>query len=353
MYIFARFYQAFGFCIDMNFEKDKIEEFGRLLSGSDNIVLVGHFNPDGDAVGSTTGLWHYLKAMGKNATIVYPNEFPLSMSPFLKDVDYLIVSCAEKAVRAALERAELLICLDFCTYSRTCEQIEIRLQQMSCPKVVIDHHENPDNIGLLFSDTKASSTCELVYKILSSLDENNITIDCATALYAGICTDTGSFSHSCSRRDVFDVVGDLTERGVDIAAVKRQVIDLSSENRLRLLGFMLKDKLKVFPEKGAAYMAVSKKELRRFDFKKGDLEGVVNYALRIEGVRFAALLSERGDIIRMSFRSLSPKVDVNKFAARYWEGGGHVQAAGGTSSLGLELTCKILEQQIEKRLYDK
>ena len=150
-----------------------------------------------------------------------------------------------------------------------------------------------------------------------------------------------------------DVVGDLTERGVDIAAVKRQVIDLSSENRLRLLGFMLKDKLKVFPEKGAAYMAVSKKELRRFDFKKGDLEGVVNYALRIEGVRFAALLSERGDIIRMSFRSLSPKVDVNKFAARYWEGGGHVQAAGGTSSLGLELTCKILEQQIEKRLYDK
>lgn len=213
MYIFARFYQAFGFCIDMNFEKDKIEEFGRLLSGSDNIVLVGHFNPDGDAVGSTTGLWHYLKAIGKNATIVYPNEFPLSMSPFLKDVDYLIVSCAEKAVRAALERAELLICLDFCTYSRTCEQIESRLQQMSCPKVVIDHHENPDNIGLLFSDTKASSTCELVYKILSSLDENNITIDCASALYAGICTDTGSFSHSCSRRDVFDVVGDLTARG--------------------------------------------------------------------------------------------------------------------------------------------
>ncbi|MEE1097889.1 MAG: DHHA1 domain-containing protein, partial [Bacteroidales bacterium] len=156
-----------------------------------------------------------------------------------------------------------------------------------------------------------------------------------------------------SRSDVFEVVARLVDKGVDIASIKRQVMDLSTENRLRLLGYLLNEKMKVFPDKGAAYIAVSKKELRNFDFKKGDLEGVVNYILRMDGIRFAALLSERQDKIRMSFRSLSPKVDVNKFAAKYWEGGGHVQAAGGTSSFGLELTCMFLEQQIEKCLYDK
>lgn len=334
-------------------DKEKIEAFGRMIEAAGNVVLVGHFNPDGDAIGSTVGVYRYLEAMGKKACIVYPNEYPLAMNCFLKGTEHYIVSNGEKAVRKCLEEADLLMCLDFNRYSRTCEQIEGLLEAMECGKIVIDHHEDPTEIGLLFCDTAASSTCELVYKILSAYKPEYITKDCATALYAGICTDTGSFSHSCLRKDVFIVSGELVERGVDVQWVKRQVMDLSSENRLRLLGYMLKEKLRVFPEEGAAYMAVSKKELRMFDFKKGDLEGVVNYALKIDGIRFAALISERRDKIRLSFRSLSPKVDVNKFAARYWEGGGHVQAAGGTSSLGLELTCRIFEDQIKKRLYER
>lgn len=337
----------------MELDKSKLEEFKSIIAASQNAVIAGHFNPDGDAVGSAVALYRYLEQLGKQSTIVLPNDYPQSLKPIVGDARVMIVSEAEKAVRTVLDEADLLLCVDFNAYKRTCEQIEDRLAAMQCPKITIDHHEGPDIDGLLFSDPAASSTCELVYKVLSAVDRENMNIACLTAIYAGICTDTGSFSHSCSRRDVFDVSAELVERGVNVSWVKRQVVDLSSENRLRLLGFMLREKMRVFPDKGAAYMAVSKKELRSFDFKKGDLEGVVNYMLRIEGVRFAALVSERGDKVRMSFRSLSPKVDVNRFAARYWEGGGHVQAAGGTSSLGLELTCRILEQQIEKRAYEK
>lgn len=337
----------------MELDKSKLEEFKSIIAASQNAVIAGHFNPDGDAVGSAVALYRYLEQLGKQSTIVLPNDYPQSLKPIVGDARVMIVSEAEKAVRTVLDEADLLLCVDFNAYKRTCEQIEDRLVAMQCPKITIDHHEGPDIDGLLFSDPAASSTCELVYKVLSAVDRENMNIACLTAIYAGICTDTGSFSHSCSRRDVFDVSAELVERGVNVSWVKRQVVDLSSENRLRLLGFMLREKMRVFPDKGAAYMAVSKKELRSFDFKKGDLEGVVNYMLRIEGVRFAALVSERGDKVRMSFRSLSPKVDVNRFAARYWEGGGHVQAAGGTSSLGLELTCRILEQQIEKRAYEK
>lgn len=337
----------------MELDKSKLEEFKSIIAASQNAVIAGHFNPDGDAVGSAVALYRYMEQLGKQSTIVLPNDYPQSLKPIVGDARVMIVSEAEKAVRTVLDEADLLLCVDFNAYKRTCEQIETRLAEMQCPKITIDHHEGPDIDGLLFSDPAASSTCELVYKVLSAVDRENMNIACLTAIYAGICTDTGSFSHSCSRRDVFDVSAELVERGVNVSWVKRQVVDLSSENRLRLLGFMLREKMRVFPDKGAAYMAVSKKELRSFDFKKGDLEGVVNYMLRIEGVRFAALVSERGDKVRMSFRSLSPKVDVNRFAARYWEGGGHVQAAGGTSSLGLELTCRILEQQIEKRAYEK
>lgn len=337
----------------MNFEKEKTDAFGKLIEQAEDIVLLGHFNPDGDAIGSTLGLYHYLADMGKKVCIIYPNECPSVMMIYLEGIDYIIFSNGEKAARYRIKHADLLICADFATYSRTCEQMEEYINGNDCPKIMIDHHENPEHNGLLFSDPAASSTCELVYKILSSYDKTHITLSCATALYMGICTDTGSFSHSCSRRDVFDVAACLVEMGVDVAAIKRQVVDLSTENRLRLLGYMLKDKLKVFPEKGAAYMAVSRKELKQYEFQKGDLEGVVNYALKIDGIRFAALISERQDKIRMSFRSLSPKVDVNKYAARYWNGGGHIMAAGGTSLLGLDLTCQILEQHIEKRLYEK
>ncbi len=337
----------------MKFEREKIEAFGALVLAAERVILVGHFNPDGDAIGSTTALYRYLEAMGKSCCILFPNEFPGSLKPFLQGTEYIIVSNAEKAAKAVLKQADLLICADFGRYNRTCEAIEDILREIQCPKVLIDHHEEPEEIGLMFSDPEASSTCELVYKILSDLDEKYMTKECLDSIFAGICTDTGSFSHSCRRKDVFEVVAQLVEKGVDIAEIKRQVIDLANENRLRLLGYLLNEKMTVYPEEGAAYIWVTKKELRRYKFQKGDLEGVVNYMLRIEGVRFAALLSERQDKIRMSFRSMSEKVDVNRFASRYWNGGGHIQASGGTSSLGMELTCQILEDQIKKRLYDK
>lgn len=337
----------------MNFEREKIEEFAGLIERAENIVLLGHFNPDGDAIGSTLGLYHYLESMGKKSCIIYPNECPIAPLVYLEGIDYMIYTNGEKAARYRIKHADLVICADFATLSRTSPPIQECIAGLDCPKITIDHHENPDPTDLLFSDIEASSTCELVYKILSACNEKHITLSCATALYMGICTDTGSFSHSCSRRDVFDVAAALVEKGVDVAAIKRQVVDLSTENRLRLLGYVLKDKLKVFPEKGAAYMAVSRKELKQYGFQKGDLEGVVNYALRIEGIRFAALISERQDKIRMSFRSLSPTVDVNKYASRYWNGGGHIMAAGGYSLLGLDLTCQMLEQHIEKRRYEK
>lgn len=337
----------------MTFSKEKIERFKELVESSQNIVLLSHFNPDGDAIGSTVGLYKFLKNIGKeNLHIIYPNEYPENFSFLYEGVNHTISSNGLNSAKRIIEQADLLIYMDLNRISRTNEELESVLRNHKSPTILIDHHIDPENFDLIFSEEQASSTCELTYKLIKQINPSKITKSVGEALYTGLCTDTGSFSYSCSRRDCFDIAADLVEIGVEIAPLKRQIFDLSTENRLKLLGYLLSEKLVVHPEYKTAYIYVSTKELRQYNFKKGDLEGVVNYCLRIEGIEFAALISERQDKIRLSFRSLTPNIDVNIFANKYWNGGGHQLAAGGTSDLSLEEVVERLEEQIHQRLYE-
>lgn len=337
---------------DMDFDRDKVLEFDGLLSETDNIVLVSHSNPDGDAVASTVAMYCYLNSCGKNAAVVYPNEYPSNLGFLFDGFNPVIASVDLGRARALFKDAGLVVCLDFNRLSRASEELERCISQSDCKKVLIDHHVDPAEMDMVFSDPHASSTSELVYKILKHLSDKSLDIRILSAIYVGLCTDTGCFSYSCGRRDCFDVAAELAESGVPMASLKRKVMDEGSENRLRLLGFSLLERMKVFPEHSAAYIALSRDDLQRFDFKKGDLEGVVNYCLRVEGVRFGALLSERSDRIRMSFRSTSAEIDVNRFASDFWNGGGHVQAAGGTSFFTLDKTIEIFENQIRNNLHE-
>ncbi|MBO7225276.1 MAG: bifunctional oligoribonuclease/PAP phosphatase NrnA [Bacteroidales bacterium] len=333
--------------------KEKIEQFSKMIEVSDNIVILSHFNPDGDAVGSTTGLYKFLQNLGKkNLSIIYPNEYAQNLSFLFEGVNHLIASNGLLTAKQLLKQADLLIFMDLNRISRTSEELQCLIEPLDIPKILIDHHIDPHQFDISFSDSEASSTAELTYKIIKQLDSTKIDLNVAKSIYTGICTDTGSFSYSCSRKDCFEVAAELVDLGLEIAPLKRQVFDLSSENRLKLLGYLLSEKLRVFSEYKAAYISVSKQELRQFNFQKGDLEGVVNYCLKIEGIEFAALLSERQDTIRLSFRSTNPSIDVNKFANQYWNGGGHILAAGGNSTLSLEETEKILEEQIHNNLHE-
>ena len=337
----------------MILNEETIERFFKLIESSNNIVLLSHFNPDGDALGSTVGLYKFLKEFGKeNLCIIYPNEYPENFSFLYEGVNHIIASNGLINAKQAIKEADLLIYMDLNKLSRTSEELEQYLQEQTAPTVLIDHHINPDKFDVVFSEEEASSTCELTYKIIKRIDASKLNKAIGEALYAGLCTDTGSFSYSCSRRDCFDIAADLVELGVEVAPLKRQIFDLSSESRLKLLGYLLSEKLRVFPEFRTAYISVSSKELRQFNFKKGDLEGVVNYCLKIEGVEFAALISERQDSIRLSFRSLTPTIDVNKFANKYWNGGGHQLAAGGTSKESLETVIERFENQVKSKLYE-
>lgn len=337
----------------MNLTKETIERFKELVESSHNIVLISHFNPDGDAIGSTVGMYKFLKNIGKeNLHIIYPNEYPENFSFLYEGVNHTIASNGLNSAKHTIKQADLLIYMDLNRISRTNEELEPILRNHKSPTILIDHHIDPENFDLTITEEQASSTCELTYKLIKQIAPNKITKPIGEALYTGLCTDTGSFSYSCTRRDCFDIAADLVEIGVEVAPLKRQIFDLSTENRLKLLGYLLSEKLVVHPEYKTAYIYVSAKELRQHNFKKGDLEGVVNYCLRIEGIEFAALLSERQDTIRLSFRSLNPNIDVNHFANKYWNGGGHQLAAGGTSHLSLEETVERLEEQIHQRLYE-
>lgn len=337
----------------MILSKEKIERFSKMIEDADNIVILSHFNPDGDAVGSTTGLYKFLQNIGKTSlNIIYPNEYPQNLSFLFEGVNHLVASNGLLTAKKMLNQADLLIYMDLNRLSRTSEELQRLIEPLNLSTILIDHHIDPEDFDLSFSDVKASSTAELTYKIIKQIDKNKIDINVGKSIYTGLCTDTGSFSYSCSRRDCFDIAAELVELGVEIAPLKRQVFDISSENRLKLLGYLLSEKLRVFPEYKTAYISVSTKELRQFHFQKGDLEGVVNYCLKIEGIEFAALISERQDMIRLSFRSLTPNIDVNKFANKYWNGGGHILAAGGTSKLSLSEVVELFEKQILNRLYE-
>ena len=327
-----------------------------LLSESREIVLVGHFNPDGDAVGSVTAAYHYLKARGKQPRIILPSPYPESMA-FLEPEDprERIVICERdpELARRLVSGADLLVCLDLNRLSRT-EYLEQDILQSKARKVLIDHHiaAETDRFDLAVSTIDVSSTCELLFWTLMAMpdiagDPDRIPLRCAESLYVGMMTDTNNFSNSVFP-GTFEMASRLIARGVNKEALQEKVLSCYSVSRTRLMGHMVKDKMKVLPKHQAAYMLLSNKEKDRYHFLPGDSEGFVNLPLAIRDVRISALFTENidGKYIRVSLRSKS-EINVNRFAIRFFNGGGHRNAAGGRLYMPLEDVPAYFEQALE------
>ena len=324
---------------------NNISELFALLARSNNIIVTTHSNPDGDAIGSSLALYHYLSGIGKNVSVIVPNKYPEFIS-WLPGNEHIIVLEEERELaKSAFTGAEFIFCLDYNAIHRS-GSLQDLLKLSDVPKMMIDHHPEPETeaFEFLYTTTQTSSTAEMIYDFITEIaSDQAITKDIATCLYVGIMTDTGSFSFACNRPETFQVTAKLLQSGIDAEWIHRKVYDTFSEDRLRLLGFSLSEKLVVRLEFATAYIALSRKDLDRFNFQVGDTEGIVNYALSIKGIVMAVLLTERKGKIRLSFRSKGP-FSVNEIAKNHFNGGGHRNAAGGDAYESLEKAIAQLEE---------
>ncbi|WGD35087.1 bifunctional oligoribonuclease/PAP phosphatase NrnA [Olleya sp. YS] len=319
----------------------EISELKTLLNSPKKIVIVSHKNPDGDAIGSSLALFHYLTKTNHLATVIVPNDYP----DFLKWIPgqdlILKYESQQEDCNQKLEEADLIFALDFNAFHRT-GNMETVLTNNTALKIMIDHHQQPDGFAkYTYSDVSMSSTCEMVYNFIDYLDglkiiDSNI----ATAIYVGIMTDTGSFRFRSTTSATHRIIASLIDKGADNTMIHNQVYDTNSYNRLQLLGCALSN-LKVVPDSRAAYITLSQQELQQFDYKKGDTEGFVNYALSLNNVVLAAIFIEdlQQGIIKISLRSKGD-FSVNEMSRAHFEGGGHTNAAGGKSDTTLDKTVE-------------
>ncbi len=319
--------------------KETTQVVKKLLASSQKIVIVGHKNPDGDAVGSCLGLSFFLKSLGHNATVIMPNDFPdfLKWMPGCEDI--VIFEKEVKKSTEIFEGANLVFTLDFNSLNRVGDLKHV-LEKISAKFVMIDHHQQPDDYAVAtYSDVKMSSTSEMVYHFMDALGEaDKLTKEIAINLYTGIMTDTGSFRFSSTSPTTHRVAAKFIEAGAESAEINQNVYDTNSPDRMKLLGVALNN-LHILPEFSTAYITLTQKELDDNNFKKGDTEGFVNYALSVKGVEFAVIFIEnkQESIVKISFRSKST-FSVNDFSRNHYEGGGHINAAGGKSLQDLNKT---------------
>lgn len=315
----------------------------KMISKARKIVVTSHHNPDGDAIGSSLAIYQYLNKIGKRVKVIVPNEYPGFLKWLPGNEEIIIYNRKKKTGDRLLYEADLIFCLDYNSIHRTGEMTEV-MKASKAGKIMIDHHLDPvtEEFDMHFSTIGISSTAELVYLFIQGTDPSNRLIrDTAEALFVGIMTDTGSFSYACNDAGTFEVTADLIRAGINPERIHRLVYDTYSEDRLRLLGFCIFEKLTIVSELSLAYVALSKKDLKRFNYKVGDTEGVVNYALSVDGVKMAVLLTERSDRIRLSFRSKG-NLSVNAIARNHFNGGGHMNAAGGDAFASLDDAVKLL-----------
>lgn len=315
-----------------------IDEVKALLASPKDIVIFSHRNPDGDAVGSSQGLYHYLRSQGHQVKVVLPSDYPDFLA-FLPDVsDILIYDDEEEESRAAIDKAEIFFILDLNSFDRI-DKVSAGLDKDKRPRIMIDHHLFPEPIAdFMFSDPSSSSTCEMVYKFIADLGHAGwVTPEVAECLYTGIVTDTGGFKFSTSPA-LFRIVAKLLEAGADDYKIQNNIWNSMTEKQLRILGHCLVN-MEILPEFRTGILWLSKEDYKHFDIQRGDTEGIVNYVLRMPGMMIAAFIHEQPTIVKMSLRSKGP-MDVQQICKSHFRGGGHKNAAGGASFAPLGTTIK-------------
>ncbi len=322
----------------------------KILSKAKKIAIVTHWSPDGDAIGSSLGLWNYLKKSGHAATVIVPNEYPEFLNWMYGQKQIVDASKNKKKAEDTLKKADIIFCLDFNELKRINSLGEI-ISKLEVPKVLIDHHPNPSDFAdYMLHKVSASSTAELIYDfILEMKGAKYIDKNLANCLYTGIMTDTGSFRFPSTSVKTHHVISKLMEAGAENSLNHNRIYDDNSENRLRLLGYALSEKLEVLPEFHAAFFTLNDEEHDRFNYQKGDTEGLVNYALTMRGIVFAAFFAERDGKVKCSFRSKG-NFDVNLFARAGFNGGGHKNAAGGMLELPLAEVVKKFKSMLPASL---
>ncbi len=320
--------------------KKTLSTIERLLNEQKKIVVIPHQNPDGDAVGSSLGLAIFLEKMEHKVTVVAPNDYPKFLKWLPKSKSVIQFELQTKKATNKLKEAELIFILDFNALHRVGKEMEAVLKELKTPMVMIDHHQQPDDFtSLVYSDTSICSTCQMVYQFIDRLNRlEKIDADIATCLYTGIMTDTGSFKFNSTTSKTHRITADLIDRGANNAKIHSQVYDTNTYGRLQLLGRALSN-LKVLPEFNTAYITISEADKKEFNFKKGDTEGFVNYGLSIKGINLAVIFIEdaKQGIVKMSLRSKGD-FSVNLLARKYFNGGGHNNAAGGRYKKNLSET---------------
>jgi bifunctional oligoribonuclease and PAP phosphatase NrnA len=328
----------------------ELESFKYKISSPQKIVITTHHKPDADALGSSLGLANFLKKKGHTVTVITPSDYP-SFLHWMKG-NGEVINFEDKAKKskaeAIIQDATMIFCLDF-SCPRRMQDMQDLVEKSTAYKVNIDHHQDPkDFTDFRYWSTKAAATCELVYELIVELgDSNLIDKDIAECLYAGIMTDTGGFRHPNTTKNVHLITAELIGIGADNSKISRLIYDTNSINRLKFIGFAITRRLVIMEDLKTAFFAISKKDLRKYNSQTGDTEGLVNYALSLDGIKIAALFTEREDGIKISFRS-TEDVAVNKFAATYFDGGGHKNASGGKSPLSLQETTEKFQKLIKE-----
>ncbi len=336
----------------MELSQEKINAL-RLLVETEpqNIVILSHTNPDGDAIGSSLAWGEALRKKGHKVTCIVPNKYPYYLD-WMTGISELVIFKTDSEGRAikAVAEADMLFCLDFHTLSRLDEPLSrVIAQNSSAKRVLIDHHLNPsESFDVMFSHPEASSTSYLVCNIITALwGAESISAAQAEVLYVGMMTDTGNFSFSNLTPALYRTIATLAETGINIPQIYNNVYNSFTEGRARLFGYTINRKMRFMRKGTVAYMSLTEEEMRRFWFQQGDSEGFVNYPLTVKKMRMSAIFIEHKDFIRVSLRSRGA-VDVNLFAGRYFEGGGHHNAAGGKSFVSMEETIARFEAAVEE-----
>lgn len=313
----------------------------KAVENANKIVITAHKSPDGDSIGSSLALFHFLKNRNKQVNVVHPDPAPEFLK-WVAAIDSVIDMESNPRIAAELlANADLIFCLDYNEPSRVGDQMMPLLQNSRAVKIMIDHHLNPaDFCNYTFSLTAACSTCELIYQWIKNIDRlNEITIETGTCLYLGIMTDTGSFRFPSVSTFTHEIAADLIQRGVKHHLIHEQVYDTNTIDRIKLRGYALSEKLVCMEGLPIAYVALTQEELIRFNYQKGDTEGLVNQVLGVQGINMAVLFMEKDGLIKISFRAKGD-FTVNALATKYFDGGGHAYASGGVSTESMEATIE-------------
>lgn len=326
--------------------QELIEKAEQAIERAKRVVIVSHYNPDGDAVGAALALYHFFLNRKTKVHVVLPNEFPEFLE-WMPATEAIII--AQKNLKKAdliIKEADLLFFVDMNATHRSGAELEKLLNKATAYKIVIDHHPDPAiDCDILYSSTKTSSTCELIYnfffKFLNKKEE--LTPEIAASIYVGIMTDTGSFSYMCNSPNTYLILAELMKLGVDGEKIHRHVYDNYSEARIKLLGLLLCQRLTILPEHATSYMFLKKEDMLQCNYKRGDTEGFVNYGLSMKIVKFTAFFIERDNRVRVSFRSKGD-FDVNNFAKKHFGGGGHRNASAAYYDDSLENTISYFNR---------